>query len=80
MIEQMELQDKVGEYVEVCRRSHREPTRKGLGEYLGISGTTIANVVRGYFNGGRKYTEKPHPTRCIDNSDFMIIRELFTGV
>lgn len=76
MIQTRELEKTVSRYRQNCRYRHIEPSYIGLGRCLGCSGTTISNVIHGKFNG-HSYTERPHSTRCIDNNDFELIRELF---
>lgn len=76
MIDTTTLQIKVDGYRESCRTSHHKPTYKGISIILGISDSTVANVVHGYFNG-KEYTATPHATRCIDNGDFDLIKGLF---
>lgn len=77
MINTATLEQIVNEYNRECRRSDREPSYIGLGTALGISGQTIRHIVRGLYKEDKPYTNKPHPTRCIDNQDFNIIRALF---
>ena len=76
MIDTTTLQTKVQLYSDRCQKSHRKPTFNGVGQVLGVSNKTVANVVHGHFNG-RKYTDTPHATRCIDNRDFEIVKGLF---
>jgi len=68
------LNEIIDDYMNVCKC---KPTKKGLAIALGISSTTIFNVIRGYYNH-IPYGMQPSPTRIIDNSDFGIIRSLFT--
>ena len=76
MIDSATLQIQTHGYLEQCRTSKHKPSYHGIAIVLGISGSTIANVVHGHFNG-HEYTNKPHATRCIDNSDFDVIKGLF---
>ena len=76
MIDTTTLMTKVNQYMERCNLTKHKPTYNGIGIVLGISGTTIANVVNGHFNG-KEYTNTPHITRCVDNNDFDLIRALF---
>lgn len=78
MIDTTTLLLKVNGYKKRCMRAKRQPTYKGVGSLLGISGSTVSNVVNGEFNG-RRYTDKPHVSRCIDNKDFETIKALFGG-
>lgn len=68
------LNEIIDDYMNVCKC---KPTKKGLAIALGISSTTIFNVIRGYYNN-IPYGVQPGPTRIIDNTDFEIIRGLFT--
>lgn len=63
----------VDDYLNHCRY---HPTCKGLADWLHISTSTIYRVLCGRYNG-HMYSVVPHPTRCIDNKDFLIIRGLF---
>lgn len=76
MITTLELKQAVQSYRERCRIENTPPTFKGMGDWLGVSGVTISNVVHETFNG-RRYTEHPHKTRIIDNNDFQILQRLF---
>ena len=76
MIASQELHERVAKYRQGCLDHQKEPTYIGLGFVLGVSGQTIRNVVTGTFNG-HQYTEKPHISRCVNNSDFDLIRALF---
>lgn len=76
MINTLELEKTVSRYRQTCRYRQKAPTFIGLGRCLGCSGMTISNVVNGTFNG-HDYTERPAATRCIDNNDFELIRDLF---
>lgn len=76
MISSTTLQTIVNGYWKSCRDNHCKPTYGGLAELLGISSGTVANVVRGLFNG-HAYTVHPHINRCIDNGDFDLIRAIF---
>lgn len=76
MIGTEELQKQVHDYQSRCRDRHEKPTYKGLAFVLGVSASTIRNVVDGTFNGHR-YTEHPHSTRCVCNDDFGTVRALF---
>ncbi len=78
MIDTTTLESKIASYLETCKRSGRNPTYKGVGIALGVSGRTIANVVQGRFNG-HCYTDKPHVTRCIQNGDFGTVQGVFRG-
>lgn len=80
MIDTTTLRNQVNEYQERCRTTNHEPTFRGVGIALGISGRTVANVVRGYYCIGKPYTTKPHITRCIDNSDFEVIKGIFSDL
>lgn len=77
MITTTTLVQKVNDYEQVCQEKNRVPTYNGLGRYLGISGMTISNVVRGYYKGSLEYTTNPSISRCIDNGDFDIVRNVF---
>lgn len=59
-----------------CLKKDKKPTYRGLAHALGVSESTISNVVHGFFNG-HKYTNTPHIRRCIDNSNFEIIKHIF---
>ena len=77
MIGTVELQNKVSGYGRRCIENQKQPTYAGFGAALEVSGLTIKHIVTGYYKGGHEYTEKPHPTRCVDNNDFDLIRALF---
>ena len=77
MISTTELQNCVKNYRERCRTENRTPTYTGLSLIIGTSPQTVANVVHGTFNGGHEYTATPHPNRCIDNTDFDLIKGLY---
>jgi len=77
MIDTKTLETEIQGYNETCRRTNHRPTYKGLATLIGISDTTISNVIHGHFNGN-EYTNTPHKTRCIKNADFEIIRSIFT--
>ena len=76
MIDTTTLQIKIDGYRDRCQKSHRKPTFNGVGQALGVSNKTVANVVHGHFNG-KEYTDTPHATRCIDNADFEVVKGLF---
>ena len=76
MIDSTTLNTKISRYIEQCKIRHCKPTFKGIGNALSISGQTVSNVVHGTFNG-KRYTERPHSTRIIANSDFEILQGLF---
>ena len=78
MIDTATLQCKVNGYWQRCMENHSKPTHAGIGAILGISRPTVSNVVRGTYNNGRKYTERPSATRCISNADFEILQGLFS--
>lgn len=78
MVDSEILQNVTNGYRERCKRTNHRPTYKGLALMIGISDTTISNVVHGLFNG-HEYTDKPHATRCIDNNDFEVIQGLFAN-
>ncbi len=69
------LEKSVNSYMLYC---HNKPSKAGLADWLSVSQQTISNICRGEFNG-HLYTDKPHVTRIVDNSDFKIIRSLFVG-
>ena len=71
------LQAKADEYTGKCYRTHQKPTYKGLASMLNVAPQTIANVYKGTYNH-KPYGIIPHHTRCIDNKDFDIIREVFS--
>ncbi len=71
------LELKIKMYMLECHNMSSRPTYKGIGKILGISESTISNVVHGFFNG-HPYTSKPHVNRCINNQDFKIIRNIFS--
>lgn len=77
MLNTIELQELVNKYDQDCFRHNKTPSFEGLGRALGITGRTVNNIVKGIYKDGKPYTNKPHITRCIDNNDFEIIRELF---
>lgn len=77
MINTTVLQRVVNEYDKKCFERNRKPSYHGLGNELGITGQTIRNIVTGIYKDNKPYTDKPHITRCIDNDDFCIIRDLF---
>lgn len=77
MINTTVLQQIVNEYDKKCFEHHRKPSYKGLGTELGITGQTVRNIVTGIYKDGKPYTTTPHITRCIDNEDFSIVRDLF---
>ncbi len=79
MISTDKLEQLTVEYLKNCNRQQAQPTFRGLGEVLSVSGQTIANVVHGKFNG-HDYTDAPHTTRIIDNKDFNIIRDIFFNI
>lgn len=72
MYDTEELQELVSDYLQHCDK----PSRRGLGQVLHTSGTTISNVLRGAYNG-RYYGKIPHISRVIDNKDFQLIRAVF---
>lgn len=78
MIDTTVLVNRVSTYVEQCKAGKRRPTYYGISNALGVCPQTIANVCSGKFNGN-DYTDTPAPTRCIDNKDFDIIKDLFKG-
>lgn len=77
MINTTKLQRVVTDYNKECRKQHKRPTYKELAQELNIHSSTISNIVRGMYADGKPYTSKPHITRCINNDDFAIIRDLF---
>lgn len=77
MIPTPQLEQEVHIYLNECEQNHRKPTYKGLASLLAVSPKTIGNVVHGLYNGHR-YTDTPHATRCIDNSDFELIQGIYT--
>ena len=76
MYDSTTLTTMVNGYIKQCEVMKSKPTFKGMGNWLGVSGMTISNVVHGAFNG-KQYTEHPHTTRIIDNNDFQILQRLF---
>lgn len=58
--------------------SKGHPTRKGLSIWLEISSTTISHVLSGMYKDGKEYTPKPHISRKISNTDFELIRSVFS--
>lgn len=76
MIDSELLRESVTEYMERCRTKHKQPTFKGMGKILNISGHTVANVVHGTING-KPYNRIEKHNRLIRNSDFEMIREVF---
>lgn len=77
MINTTKLQTVVSEYDKKCIELNIKPTHRGLGNELGITGQTVRNIVTGIYKDGKPYTTTPHITRCIDNEDFSIVRDLF---
>lgn len=75
MYDHEQLTNKIDDYMESCQG---KPTKRGLSSWLGISDTTVYNVLNGRFNGFI-YTRKPHINRAIDNPDFGLIRSIFTA-
>jgi len=73
MYDHENLVNVIDDYMEICQG---KPTKKGLSRALGISETTVFNVLNGRFNGFT-YTPKPHINRAIDNADFGLVRSLF---
>lgn len=76
MFNRTELTELTQQYLNRCKLHNKAPTYQGLSLILNISGQTVGNVVKGSFNG-KPYTNKPSVCRCIDNSDFDILRDLF---
>ena len=70
------LEQTTTEYLSKCKAAHKRPTYKGIGELLNISGRTVSNVYKGEYNH-TPYGAKEHHNRCIRNSDFELIREVF---
>ena len=77
MINTEELQRRVARYGQNCTNNQKRPSYIGLGAVLGCSNTTISHICTGVYKDGHRYTNKPHSTRCVNNSDFGIIRALF---
>lgn len=77
MIDTITLQVQVDGYKERCKHACCRPTYQGVGKVLGISSSTISNVIHGRYNG-HEYTDTPHATRCIDNDDFEVVKALFS--
>ena len=76
MIDSTYLREKATEYKELCQTKQIQPTFKGLGRVLGITGHTIANVYHGTING-IPYNSKERCNRHICNNDFDLIRDIF---
>ena len=76
MIDTDLVNSKTQVYWTFCIQTDKRPTYKGLAEILGVSESTICNVVHVFFNG-HPYTDKPHVMRCIDNSNFETIKQIF---
>ncbi len=77
MINSTTLHERVQTYTDNCKRLHTKPTYTGLAKQLEVSGQTIGNVNKGMYNN-KPYGKEPHATRCIDNKDFDIIRDVFS--
>lgn len=77
MYDVKELRTMLQDYSEICANDNTKPTKGGLSKFLGISISTLFNVLRGEYNGGIPYGEKPSYTRCISNSGFTLIRSFF---
>jgi len=60
-----------------CEKDHVQPSVKGLAECLEVSPCTLFNVIRGTYNNGVEYSNKPSHNRKINNKDFELVRELF---
>ena len=73
MIETDVLHSLVGVYLSYCMDGQQKPTQKGIAACLGVSQSTISNVVRNSFNG-HTYTDRPQINRCINNNDFEFIK------
>ena len=67
-------------YIEHCQEHNKQPTYNGIGYCLGISGATVRHVVTGYYKDNKPYTDKPHVKRCIDNTDFRILKNIFDSM
>ena len=70
------LEKTTKEYLDKCKRAHKTPTYKGMGQELNITGRTVANVVHGKYNG-KAYGNKENYNRCRANNDFEVLREVF---
>lgn len=77
MIDTDRLTDTTKAYIEHCQEHNKQPTYNGIGICLGISGNTVRHVVTGFYKADKEYTDKPHVKRCIDNTDFGIIKSIF---
>ncbi len=77
MIDSGELQKRVSGYRKQCIDRQKQPSYNGLAVAIGVSAPTISHIVIGEYRNGKPYTPKPHSTRCVDNSDFDLIRALF---
>lgn len=60
-----------------CMKQKTKPTIKGLASALNTTPSTIFNILRGSYNQGHEYSNKPSPNRLVSNNDFELIRELF---
>ena len=77
MINTEELQKRVAQYGQNCINNQKRPSYLGLAAALGCSAMTVSHIVTGIYKDGHRYTNKPHSTRCVNNSDFDVIRALF---
>lgn len=77
MITTMELQERISRYRDYCIENHKEPTYHGLANVLQISSPTVKHIVTGIYRDGHRYTDHPHITRIVSNSDFELIRNLY---
>lgn len=77
MINTEDLKQNISDYLDDCTTKHRKPSYFTFGHFIEVSPTTIRHVVKGQYANGKPYTDKPHISRRIDNTDFEIVRELF---
>ncbi len=68
--------EKLNQIIDDYLHNNKNPTRKGLAQWLHISTSTINRVICGCYNG-KIYGIVPHCTRCIANKDFALIRSVF---
>ena len=79
MIDTETLNVAIAKYWIFCNENDKSPSFAGIGRVLGISDVTVRRVAKGMYSDGRYYTSSPHISRCIANSDFPLVRELFEG-
>ena len=70
-----DVESRIQAYMNVCKADNIKPTIYGLADRLGVNKETLRHIRLGAYKQGKPYTKTPHIKRCIDNSDFEIIRQ-----